>query len=77
MAPTLAIFCLAVRSTTVASATASAPGSQLSYQELALVFEMTVYENIFLGNEIRKGALVDWNETVKRASEPLAKGAST
>ena len=30
-------------------------GIAIIYQELALVPEMTVYENIFLGNEIRKG----------------------
>ncbi len=46
-------------------------GIAIIYQELALVPELTVYENIFLGNEIRKGALVDWNETIKRAGEML------
>jgi putative multiple sugar transport system ATP-binding protein len=46
-------------------------GMAIIYQELALVPEMTVYENIFLGNEIRKGPLVDWNETVNRATEAL------
>lgn len=46
-------------------------GIAIIYQELALVPEMTVYENIFLGNEIRKGPLVDWNETVRRATEAL------
>ncbi len=48
-------------------------GIAIIYQELALVPEMTVYENIFLGNEIRRGALVDWNETIKRAGEMLNK----
>jgi len=48
-------------------------GIAIIYQELALVPEMTVYENIFLGNEIKNGFLVDWNETIKRASEMLAK----
>lgn len=48
-------------------------GIAIIYQELALVPEMTVYENIFLGNEIQKGITVDWNETVKRASEMLKK----
>ncbi len=48
-------------------------GIAIIYQELALVPEMTVYENIFLGNEIRKGARVDWNETIKRANEALKK----
>jgi len=48
-------------------------GIAIIYQELALVPEMTVYENIFLGNEIRKGFVVDWNETIKRAGEALKK----
>lgn len=46
-------------------------GIAIIYQELALVPDMTVYENIFLGHELRKGPLVDWNETIKRASEML------
>lgn len=46
-------------------------GIGIIYQELALIPEMTVYENIFLGHEVRKGALVDWNETIKRADEML------
>src|SRR6185295_6758538 len=48
-------------------------GIAIIYQELALVPEMTVYENIFLANEIRKGFFVDWNETIKRAGEMLKK----
>lgn len=48
-------------------------GIAIIYQELALVPEMTVYENIFLGNEVRNGFLVDWNETVKKAGEMLKK----
>ena len=43
------------------------------YQELALVPEMTVYENIFLGHELSKGPVIDWNETIKRAGEMLKK----
>ncbi len=46
-------------------------GIAIIYQELALVPEMSVYENIFLANEIRKGPLVNWNETIKRAGEVL------
>ncbi len=46
-------------------------GIAIIYQELALVPEMTVYENIFLGHEIRRGLAIDWNETIKRASEML------
>lgn len=48
-------------------------GIAIIYQELALFPELSVYENIFLGHEIRKGALVDWNETVKQASAMLKK----
>jgi len=48
-------------------------GIAIIYQELALVPEMTVYENIFLGNEIRNGVRVNWNETIQRASAMLQK----
>ena len=48
-------------------------GIAIIYQELALIPELTVYENIFLGNEIRKGIALDWNETIKRATEVLKK----
>ena len=48
-------------------------GVAIIYQELALVPEMTVYENIFLGHEIKKGLVIDWNETIKRAGEMLKK----
>jgi len=43
-------------------------GIAIIHQELALVPDMTVYENILLGHEIRKGITIDWNETVRRAS---------
>ncbi|HNB51623.1 MAG TPA: sugar ABC transporter ATP-binding protein [Anaerolineales bacterium] len=48
-------------------------GIAIIYQELALVPEMTVYENIFLGHEIRSRFFVDWNETIKQAGEMLKK----
>jgi len=48
-------------------------GIAIIYQELALVAEMTVYENIFLGNEVKKGLRIDWNETIKRAGDVLKK----
>jgi putative multiple sugar transport system ATP-binding protein len=48
-------------------------GIGIIYQELALVPEMSVYENIFLGHEIRNGFRMDWNETLRRASEMVAK----
>lgn len=46
-------------------------GIAIIYQELALIPEMTVYENIFLGHEIKSGIQVDWNETIKEAKEML------
>ncbi len=48
-------------------------GIAIIYQELALVPEMTVYENIFLGHEIKKGKLIDWNETIQKSGEMLKK----
>src|SRR6476659_923667 len=48
-------------------------GIAIIYQELALVPELTVYENMLLGNEIRNGFRVDWSETIKRAGEMLKK----
>jgi putative multiple sugar transport system ATP-binding protein len=48
-------------------------GIAIIYQELALIPEMTVYENLFLGHEIKKGRLIDWNETILRAGEMLEK----
>lgn len=48
-------------------------GIAIIYQELALVPELTVYENIFLGHELRRGFLVDWNETIKQADVMLRK----
>ncbi len=48
-------------------------GIAIIYQELALVPEMTVYENIFLGNEIKRGFVINWNETIKRAMDALKK----
>jgi putative multiple sugar transport system ATP-binding protein len=48
-------------------------GIAIIYQELALVPEMTVYENIFLGHELASGGLVNWNETIKQAEVALKK----
>jgi putative multiple sugar transport system ATP-binding protein len=50
-------------------------GIAIIYQELALIPEMTVYENIFLGNEIKKanGFTIDWNETIHRAVNAIKK----
>jgi putative multiple sugar transport system ATP-binding protein len=48
-------------------------GIAIIYQELALVPELTVYENIFLGHEIKQGMVIDWNETIKQAGIMLEK----
>lgn len=48
-------------------------GIGIIYQELALVPDMSVYENIFLGHEIRYGGIVNWNETIQQANQMLEK----
>ncbi|KAA3644728.1 MAG: sugar ABC transporter ATP-binding protein [Chloroflexi bacterium] len=48
-------------------------GIAIIYQEFALVPEMTIYENIFLGHEISNAFGVDWNETIKRTNDILKK----
>ncbi len=48
-------------------------GIAVIYQELALVPEMTVFENVFLGNEITKGINIDVNETINRTVQVLKK----
>lgn len=48
-------------------------GIAIIYQELALIPQMTLYENIFLGHEIKKGYRVDWNETILRSKDLLNK----
>ncbi len=46
-------------------------GISTIFQELALVPELTIYENIFLGHEIRKGRFIDWDETIVQAKKYL------
>lgn len=48
-------------------------GIAIIYQELALFPDLTVYENIFAGNEIKKGGVIDWNRTIVQAKEMLRK----
>lgn len=36
-------------------------------QELALFPDLTVFENVFVGHEIKKNGIIDWNETKKQA----------
>ncbi|WP_435169460.1 ATP-binding cassette domain-containing protein [Paenibacillus glycanilyticus] len=46
-------------------------GIAIIYQELALFPDLTVYENIFAGNEIKRGSVVDWNQTIAEAKKML------
>jgi putative multiple sugar transport system ATP-binding protein len=48
-------------------------GIAIIYQELALFPDLTVYENIFAGNEVKRGAFVDWNQTIVQAKQMLQK----
>lgn len=48
-------------------------GIGIIYQELALFPDLTVYENIFAGNEVKRGGLIDWNQTIFKAKEMLEK----
>lgn len=48
-------------------------GIVIIYQELALIPELSIYENIFFGHEIMKGRSIDWNETIVQAREMLKK----
>jgi putative multiple sugar transport system ATP-binding protein len=48
-------------------------GIVIIHQELALSPYLSIAENIFLGNERRKGVLVDWNATNLEAAKLLAR----
>lgn len=48
-------------------------GIVIIYQELALVPELSLYENIFFGHEIMKGGAIDWNETIVQGKAMLDK----
>ncbi|MCR5494868.1 MAG: sugar ABC transporter ATP-binding protein [Treponema sp.] len=49
-------------------------GLAIIYQELALIPELSVYENIYLGHEIRKpDGTINWNETIVQAKKQLEK----
>ncbi|CAL8975320.1 Xylose import ATP-binding protein XylG [Propionicimonas sp. T2.31MG-18] len=42
-------------------------GIAIIHQELALIPELTITENMFLGNEQARGGVIDWNEANARA----------
>jgi putative multiple sugar transport system ATP-binding protein len=46
-------------------------GIVIIHQELALCPQLSIAENIFLGNEQTAGGLIDWNRTNHRAAELL------
>ncbi len=48
-------------------------GVAIIYQELALVPDMTVYENLFLGHEFHKKGLINWHDTKVEAVKMLEK----
>lgn len=50
-----------------------AVGIAIIYQELALIPELSVYENIYFGHEIVDGTVINWNQTIVKASEMLKK----
>ena len=46
-----------------------AKGIVIIHQELALVPDLSVAENIFLGNEVSRGGLINWNKANSLATE--------
>lgn len=48
-------------------------GIVIIHQELALIPELSITENIFLGNEPGRGGVIDWNAAKRRATELLAR----
>jgi putative multiple sugar transport system ATP-binding protein len=48
-------------------------GIIIIHQELALVPLLSIAENLFLGNEVAKRGVIDWNETLVQARALLAK----
>jgi putative multiple sugar transport system ATP-binding protein len=48
-------------------------GIIIIHQELALVPLLSIAENIFLGNEIATGGVIDWNAAFRRTKELLKK----
>ena len=48
-------------------------GIAIISQELALIPELTVYENIFFGHEVMHGKTINWNQTIVEAQKMLQK----
>jgi putative multiple sugar transport system ATP-binding protein len=54
-------------------ADSEAIGIAIIYQELALIPELSVYENIYFGHEIVDGTIINWSKTIIQANEMLKK----
>jgi len=52
-------------------------GIAIIYQELALIPELTVYENIYFGHEIMSGKTINWNQTIINAQKVLKQVGSS
>jgi len=50
-----------------------AAGIVIIHQELALIPELSIAENIFLGNEIASAGVINWDQTRTEATELLAR----
>ncbi len=48
-------------------------GIAIIYQELALVKQLSIVENICLGDEIARGGVINWDASYKKADEVLKK----
>lgn len=48
-------------------------GLVIIHQELALIPFLSITENLFLGNEQAKGGIINWNESIHKTEELLAK----
>lgn len=48
-------------------------GIVIIHQELTMIPELSITENIFMGNEIVKHGLIDWNEERRQTGELLAR----
>ena len=48
-------------------------GISIIHQELALIPYLSIAENIFLGNEITKNGVIDWNECISRTKRLMEK----
>ncbi len=48
-------------------------GIIIIHQELALAPQLSIAENIFLGNEVADNGVIDWNETFRRSRDLMRK----